>query len=335
MLSTRLDREVDPARDHVLGDARAADHPGRVRQLCLLASVAQPTSGSPSLRDQLGDRLRYVFRHRPLTRQRHRAARRGACGALSGRRRVLEGARRADDALAGAHGGRRCEPSRASSASTPDVRALRREGAARARGCRRAQRERERRDVHADVLHQRPALRRALGRQRRSRTRCSARSATRIRAAALDFAGWAPSAGVLLLLMSILAVVLTNSDVGPGFHGVLGAHRGDLQSRDSLFQLPLLALGQPRLAVRFLPGRRARDQARVHGRPPRAACVRRPCRSPLRSAAWSCRPLIYSLLVPHGPWAHGWGVPMATDTAFAVALIACWARACRSNCASS
>jgi NhaA family Na+:H+ antiporter len=32
--------------------------------------------------------------------------------------------------------------------------------------------------------------------------------------------------------------------------------------------------------------------------------------------------LIYVSLVPGGAWAHGWGVPMATDTAFAVALIA-------------
>ena len=31
--------------------------------------------------------------------------------------------------------------------------------------------------------------------------------------------------------------------------------------------------------------------------------------------------LIYALVIPDGPWAHGWGVPMATDTAFAVALI--------------
>jgi NhaA family Na+:H+ antiporter len=31
--------------------------------------------------------------------------------------------------------------------------------------------------------------------------------------------------------------------------------------------------------------------------------------------------LIYSLLIPSGAWSHGWGVPMATDTAFAVALI--------------
>ncbi len=30
---------------------------------------------------------------------------------------------------------------------------------------------------------------------------------------------------------------------------------------------------------------------------------------------------LYIALIPSGPWAHGWGVPMATDTAFAVALI--------------
>jgi NhaA family Na+:H+ antiporter len=31
---------------------------------------------------------------------------------------------------------------------------------------------------------------------------------------------------------------------------------------------------------------------------------------------------LYALAIPAGPWDHGWGVPMATDTAFAVALIA-------------
>ena len=32
--------------------------------------------------------------------------------------------------------------------------------------------------------------------------------------------------------------------------------------------------------------------------------------------------LLYLLVIPQGPWLHGWGVPMATDTAFAIALIA-------------
>ena len=39
------------------------------------------------------------------------------------------------------------------------------------------------------------------------------------------------------------------------------------------------------------------------------------------SAAWRCRSLLYRAGPAGGPWAHGWGVPMATDTAFAVALI--------------
>ncbi len=39
----------------------------------------------------------------------------------------------------------------------------------------------------------------------------------RVRAAALDFAGWAPSAGILLLIATIIAVVLTNTAMGPGF----------------------------------------------------------------------------------------------------------------------
>ncbi len=30
---------------------------------------------------------------------------------------------------------------------------------------------------------------------------------------------------------------------------------------------------------------------------------------------------LYLLLIPAGPWSHGWGVPMPTDTAFAVALL--------------
>ena len=39
----------------------------------------------------------------------------------------------------------------------------------------------------------------------------------RIRSAALDFAGWAPAAGLLLLIASILAVALSNSTAGADF----------------------------------------------------------------------------------------------------------------------
>src|SRR3569833_3628256 len=39
----------------------------------------------------------------------------------------------------------------------------------------------------------------------------------RVRTAALSFASWAPSAGILLLLASILAMVLVNSPLGADF----------------------------------------------------------------------------------------------------------------------
>lgn len=35
---------------------------------------------------------------------------------------------------------------------------------------------------------------------------------------------------------------------------------------------------------------------------------------------------VYVMLIPAGDWAHGWGVPMSTDTAFAVAMIAMMGR---------
>src|SRR5690606_16783143 len=39
----------------------------------------------------------------------------------------------------------------------------------------------------------------------------------RVRAVALDFASWAPSAGLLLLLASLLAVLVTNTGLGREF----------------------------------------------------------------------------------------------------------------------
>ena len=63
---TRLDRAVDAARDHVLGPAEAE-----------ITLVEYGSYGCPycreangpieEVRQRLGDRVRYVFRHRPIT----------------------------------------------------------------------------------------------------------------------------------------------------------------------------------------------------------------------------------------------------------------------------
>ena len=62
----RLDRPVDEARDHILGPANAeitlVEYGSYACPHCRAANerIAQ-------VRDQFGDRLRYVFRQRPLT----------------------------------------------------------------------------------------------------------------------------------------------------------------------------------------------------------------------------------------------------------------------------
>src|SRR6187200_811106 len=61
-----LDRPVDPARDHLLGPERAEI------TLVEYGSYACPHCRAANeriaeVRDRLGERLRYVFRHRPLS----------------------------------------------------------------------------------------------------------------------------------------------------------------------------------------------------------------------------------------------------------------------------
>ena len=143
----------------------------------------------------------------------------------------------------------------------------------------------------------------------------------RVRVAALDFAGWAPSAGLLLLLATVLAILLTNSPFGPGFEG-FWHHEAGIVVGGFEFRLSLLHWVNDAAADGVLPGGRARDQARVHRRATSRAA--RAAALPVAAAVGGmlAPALIYAALIPAGPWAHGWGVPMATDTAFAVALIA-------------
>jgi NhaA family Na+:H+ antiporter len=141
----------------------------------------------------------------------------------------------------------------------------------------------------------------------------------RVRSAALDFASWGPSAGVLLLIASVLAVALTNSALAPGFDAIweeylgftLGGAGFGMSLRhwinDGLLTVFFLVVGleiKREFTVGHLAGRRSAAL-------PIAGAV----------GGMAVPALLYMLIIPQGPWAHGWGVPMATDTAFAVALI--------------
>ena len=155
----------------------------------------------------------------------------------------------------------------------------------------------------------------------------------RVHAAAVDFASWAPSTGVLLLLMSVLAVVAVNSPLGPGFPHFWEMPFG-LEFADASFRMSLLHWVNDALLTIFLPAGGAGDQARIHGRPARQSALRRVSdRGGARGHGVAGT--LYALVIPTGIWSHGWGVPMATDTAFAIALIVMLGSAFRSSCGCS
>jgi NhaA family Na+:H+ antiporter len=141
----------------------------------------------------------------------------------------------------------------------------------------------------------------------------------RVRSAALDFASWGPSAGVLLLLATLVAVALTNTRLGPGFAAFWEQELGF--TLDGLsFALSLLHwINDGLLTVFFLVVgleiKREFTVGHLTGWRSAALPVAGAIGGTIAPAA------LYLLVVPPGPWSHGWGVPMSTDTAFAVALI--------------
>jgi Na+:H+ antiporter, NhaA family len=141
----------------------------------------------------------------------------------------------------------------------------------------------------------------------------------RVRSAALDFASWGPSAGVLLLLATIVAVALTNSSLGPAFAAFWEQKFGLTFNGVSFSQSLLHWINDGLLTLFFLVVgleiKREFTVGHLSGWRSAALPVAGAIGGMVAPAAF------YLLIVPSGPWSHGWGVPMSTDTAFAVALI--------------
>ena len=142
----------------------------------------------------------------------------------------------------------------------------------------------------------------------------------RLHTATLDFVRWGPSAGVLLLLMSVLAVAIANSPAGTTFTSWLAAPLG-FRLGTANFALPVLDwINHGLLSIFFLVvGLEIKRELTV-GR----LATRRAAALPIAAAlgGMTAPALIYLAIVPLGPLSHGWGIPIATDTAFAIALIA-------------
>lgn len=316
---SRLDRPVDSDRDHVLGSSSAGI------TLVEYGSYACPHCRAANeriseVRDRFGDRLRYVFRHRPLSGSdiALRAAQLAECAAQLGRfweAHVLLMSRSpmlSEEDLAAVSAELGLE-----GASTERLDEIRRKAHER---------------VEADVASSRgsgvmitPTFfingRRYDGPWDESSFTDALLGSLghRVRAAALDFASWAPSTGVLLVLASILAVALTNSPLGHAFDAFWEQHWG-FTADTSSFVMPLREwVNDGLLTVFFLVvGLEIKREFTVGH-----LASRRSAALPVAAAigGMAIPALLYTLLIPSGSWEHGWGVPMATDTAFAVALI--------------
>ncbi|MGH7566354.1 MAG: Na+/H+ antiporter NhaA [Gemmatimonadota bacterium] len=316
---TGLTLAVDEGRDHVLGGPEAdftlVEYGSYACEYCHAAHEVVA-----NLRDRFGDRMRYVYRHLPLTDR--AVATRAAetveyASETAGRfwevhdelmrrgpwfdERGLEemaaelgvpptvvrdeaatkaaDARVREDALSGLHSGARVTP-------TFFINGSRYDGA-------------------WDESALAEALLRSLGH--------------RMHTASLNFARWAPSTGLLLLLGTLIAVLLTNSSAGPAFESLWREPFG-VRLGERVFALPVIDwVNHGLLTVFFLVvGLEIKRELTVGRLASRRAAI-----LPIAAAfgGMTAPALIYLALIPDGPLVAGWGVTIATDTAFAVAII--------------
>lgn len=142
----------------------------------------------------------------------------------------------------------------------------------------------------------------------------------RVRAAALDFVNWAPSTGILLLIATLIALLLSNSAFASSMAAFWQRDFG-LSWEGGGFTLPLIQwVNDGLLTIFFLVvGLEIKREFTVgHLSSRRLAAM--PIAASLGGMVVPAA--IFLLLIPAGPWLRGWGVPIGTDTAFAVALIA-------------
>ncbi len=318
-LTNRLDRAVDVTRDHVLGN------PDATITLVEYGSYTCPYCHAAheviaNLRDRLGSRMRYVFRHRPNTG--NDDAQRAA--------ELAEFAAATTDQFWGVHD---ALMSRGPTFVSGDFEAISSEfgipplDETRADAWREAQR---RVTADRDSSQRSGALltptffinnRRYEGAWDES-TLTEAMLGSlghRLQSASIDFVRWGPSTGLLLLVMSILGIAIVNSSMGAAFESFWNAPFGfEFSGRSST--LPLRDwIDHGLLSIFFLVvGLEIKREFTIgHLASRRAAML------PLAAAigGMTLPALIYLAAIPAGPLAAGWGVPIATDTAFAIALI--------------
>src|ERR1041385_6065996 len=140
----------------------------------------------------------------------------------------------------------------------------------------------------------------------------------RIQAAAFEFVRWGPSSGLLLGLATPLALVLSNSPIGPAFESWWNTTLG-FRWGAATFDLTLLDWVNHGLLTIFffVVGLEIKREFTVG----HLASIRSGALPVIAALGGIVLPaVIYASIAPSS-LRHGWGIPIGTDTAFAVALI--------------
>lgn len=318
--AARLVSPVDLARDHVLGNSDAdvtlVEYGSYACEYCHAAHRVVR-----GLREQFGDRLRYVYRHLPL----------------SDRALATHAAELAEYSFAAggdfwrAHDALMERSHQFDDHDLDQVAAELRVPAAGARDPRiqRAVRGRVRDDAKSAIRSGARVTPTFFINDKRYDGPWDEASLSeaivgsvghRLRVAATDFARWAPSTGVLLLVMTIIAVIASNTSARPAFAAFWNTRAGIAFGAGS-FSLSLVDwVNHGLLSVFFLVvGLEMKREFTVG-----LLATRREALFPIAAAfgGMTIPAIIYLSIAPSGPLTQGWGLTIATDTAFAVALIA-------------
>jgi NhaA family Na+:H+ antiporter len=140
----------------------------------------------------------------------------------------------------------------------------------------------------------------------------------RVQSAAFDFVRWGPASGLLLALATLLAVALSNSPLGPAFAGFWEMPAGFHWGSSTLVLSLLNWVNHGLLTIFFIVvGLEIKREFTVgHLSTLRSGLL--PVIAALGGITLPA--VIYAIIAPP-PLRHGWGIPIGTDTAFAVALI--------------
>jgi NhaA family Na+:H+ antiporter len=140
----------------------------------------------------------------------------------------------------------------------------------------------------------------------------------RVQSAALEFVRWGPASGLLLALATLVALLLSNSPVRSPFQAIWDTRVG-LHWGPSALVLSLLDwVNHGLLTVFFVVvGLEIKREFTVG----HLASIRSGALPVIAAFGGILLPaVIYATIAPPG-LRHGWGIPIGTDTAFAVALI--------------